>query len=305
LRDRREHAIGVLFLLLTAGCWGFVASTVKRLTAEVDPYTISFSRVSLATAVFCLLFTVRGGNWRRIRWALPWIGLGALGRAGNYLLYNAGLTLLPSNASTILAPVQTIGVIFLARWAAGERAHAKWLGLLLSLTGLLLIWWNGRGWEVLIDERHSWGNTLLVAAGVASALQFTSQKVLSVERSSLEILIPVFGLSTALTYPFAWSAGGLDRSYAPATWGWILFLGLVLTGGSFLTLAEGYKRVPATTAVVITNSSTFLTLIWSHALLGERVSAVMVVGAVLGLAGTVAVIRTDQSRLRARAPAGL
>ena len=70
LTGQRENTVGVIYLLLAALCWGFVASTVKQLTARVDPYTISFFRVSLATVVFSLL--LRRKNWRRIGWFLLW-----------------------------------------------------------------------------------------------------------------------------------------------------------------------------------------------------------------------------------------
>ena len=309
MTSKRDYAIGIVCLFVTAGCWGFVASTVKRLTTTVDPYTISFFRVSLATVVFVILFAIQKRDWQRIRWYLPWIIIGALGRAGNYLLYNSGLVLLPSNAATILAPVQTISVILLAKWMLGESVRTRWLGLGLSLSGLLLIWWNGQGWKTLIEPRYCEGNTLLVLAGVASAFQFCSQKVLSPRLSSLEILIPVFGWSTLITLFFACGCtpsariGDLGQPYAPATWLLLLFLGLVLTGGSFLFLAEGYKRCAATTAVVITNTTILWTLIWSHHLLQEWVSAIMVIGALLGVAGAVAVIETDRRAIGGRAKA--
>jgi drug/metabolite transporter (DMT)-like permease len=300
--DKRDHAIGVASLFLTAICWGFVASTVKRLTARVDPYTISFFRVSLATAMFLTLLVLQRKSVLRIQWLLPWIAVGALGRAGNYLLYNAGLVYMPSNAATILAPVQTTAVVLLARWILGEQVRPKWLGLGLSLSGLLLIWWNGQGWKTLMELRYYGGNALLVLAGVASALQFISQKALSSKLSSLEILLPVFGWSTAITLPFAWGIGTLGQSYSLVTWLWLLFLGLILTGGSFLFLAEGYQRCAATTAVVITNTTVFWTLIWSHYLLHESVGVIMVVGALLGVAGAVLVVRADRQAM-VRVPA--
>ena len=294
---RRENAIGVIYLSLTALCWGFVASTVKRLTAEVDPYTISFSRVVLAAVAFVPLFVRQGGHWRSIRWFAPWILVGALGRAGNYILYNAGLTQMPSNASTILAPVQAISTVLLTRWFIGERLRGKWPGVVLSTVGLTLIWWNGKGWATLIDPRYIVGNTLLVLAGFASALQFTSQKALSATLSGPEILLPVFAWSTAITVPFAWTAGGFSQSYSPTAWLLTFVLGIALTGGSFFFLGEGYKRCDASTAVVITNTCTFLTLVWSALLLHESVSLVMILGVLLGVSGAVLVVLADQREL--------
>jgi drug/metabolite transporter (DMT)-like permease len=294
LTSLREHAIGVLCLFLTALCWGFVASTVKHLTAEVDFYTISFFRVSLATVVFAVLACREG--WRRIRPFLPWIVVGALGRAGNYLFYNAGLTWMPSNAATILAPVQAIGTVVLARWFLDERACGKGLGLALSVAGLLLIWWSGLGWQILPDPRYLAGNALLILAGLASAFQFTSQKALSSQLSGPQILLPVFAWSTVMTAPFAAAAGGFSRAYSPTTWLLLFFLGFVLTGGSFFLLGEGYRRCDASTAVVVTNTSSFFTLLWSALLLGEQVGIVMVVGAVLSVGGTVLVVNADRRR---------
>ena len=302
---RREHAIGVAFLFLTAACWGFVAISVKRLTAEVDPYTISFARVSLASLVFVVLFVAQKGDWSRIRWFLPWILLGALGRTGNYLMYNAGLVHLPANATNILAPAQTVGVILLARWILKERIRGKWVGILISLVGVGLIWWNGKGWQTLLDLRHAGGNTLLVLAGLSTSLQFTSQKVLaSAKMTSLESLIPVFGWSSLLTLPVAAVWGGPTRPYSAFAWVLMAFLGLVLTGGSFLFMAEGYRRCTATTAVIITNTTTFFTLVWSRLLLGESASPAMIVGTVLGVAGSLAVIQADRRVLRESAVQG-
>ena len=241
----RDRAVGIGFLFLTAACWGFTAVTVKQLSGEVDPFTISFYRVALATLVFVVLFARQRGDWRRLHWLLPWILLGALGRAGNYLLYSTGLTFTTANAATILAPVQTIGVVVLARLAIGERVSGKWPGVILSLLGVTLIWWNGQGWQALAVPQAVWGNTLLVLAGFASAVQFTSQRALSSRFSGLEILLPVFALSTAITLPFAWSAGGFAATYSPSTWALLLVLGLVLTGASFFFMAEGYRRCDA------------------------------------------------------------
>jgi drug/metabolite transporter (DMT)-like permease len=298
LTSRRDYALGVLYLVLTALCWGFVASTVKRLTQHVDPYTISFFRVFLAAAVFALILWRQG--WRGLPWFLPWTLAGVVGRSGNYLLYNAGLTYMPSNAVTILAPVQAIGTVLLATWFLGERVRHKWLGLLLSVGGLLLIWWSGQGWETLLDPRYALGNTLFVLAGLASALQFTSQKALSARFSGVQILLPVFVLSSAVTAPVALTAGDLGSTYPPLAWALLLFLGLVLTGGSFYFLGQGYKRCDASTAVVITNTSTFLTLLWSWVLLRERVTVAMIAGAVLGVAGAIMAVNADRNRAAAR-----
>jgi drug/metabolite transporter (DMT)-like permease len=298
LSARRENTIGVLCLVGVALCWGFVASTVKRLSVQLNPYTISFFRVSMAAVVSGGLFALQKGDWRRLPWFVPWMLVGALGRAGNYVAYNVSLEQMPSNVATVTAPVQTVAVIWMARLFLGERARDRWLGLTLSLVGMALLWWNGQDWEAVLDPRYVWGNLLMVLAGLGSAVQYMSQKVLSSRWSSLGILFTVFAWNAAIHLPFAWASGGLSRAYDSETWMLVLFLGLVLTAGSYYLLAEGYRRCAATTAVTITNTTIFLTLVWSALLLRERVSAIMVVGALLVVAGAVAVVVADRRATR-------
>jgi len=295
--SRRENTIGVLFLLASATCWGFVASTVKRLTWEMDPYTISFLRVLIATLVVVPLVWRERRSFRGLKWFLPWVLIGALGRAGNYIIYNAGIVMVPSNASTITLPVQTVTTVLLAWVILKERLQGKWLGLLLSLSGLALLWWNGQGWEVLTEPRYALGNAMMFISGIASAFHFMSQKVLTAKMSVSEALLPVFGWATALTFPFAWLSGGFSRRYSLTTWVLAILLGVVLTGGSFIFLGEGYKRCSATTGVIVTNSSIFITLLLSSWLLHENVGPIMILGALFVLGGTVAVVQSDRLHL--------
>lgn len=138
---------------------------------------------------------------------------------------------------------------------------------------------------------------MMFISGIASAFHFTSQKVLTAKTSVAEMLLPVFGWATMLTLPFAWLSGGFTRSYSLATWVLALLLGVVLTGGSFIFLGEGYKRCSVTTGVIVTNSSIFITLLLSFWLLHEVVSPIMILGALLVLGGTAAVMHSDRPQL--------
>ena len=294
---KQENTIGILYLLLASASWGFVASSVKTLTHEMDPYTISFSRHLLALLFFVVLFVRQKGSWRRLQWFLPWVLIGAAGRVGNYLLFNAGLVYAPSNAATISLPVQTVTTILLAQLLFGERMKAKLPGIALSLLGLAFLWWNGQGWETLTDPRYALGNILIVVSGTASAVHFLSQKALTSRMAVLDMLVVVFAWATLATLPFSWASGGLRLSYSGGAWALVLFLGIILTGASFLFLAEGYKRCTATAGVIVTNSSIFITLLLSRFLLHEAVSWMMVWGALLVMAGTLAVVQAERREI--------
>lgn len=297
---KRENAIGLLYFSFTAACWSIVAVVVKQLSQSVDPYTLSFYRVFFATFVLAAIFVVQKGDWRRLQWFAPLIIIGALGRVGNYLLQSAGIAQTTASAATLMAPAQQIGVLLLAWWLLHEQIRSKWLGLCLSFLGLILIFWNGQPLALLFDVGYSWGYLLLILAGFATAVQFTTQKMLSGKFTAAEIMLPVFVLSSALNFPVAAAAGGFSRSYDPWTWALLLFIGLVLTGGAFYALGEGFRRCDSTTGVVIINAGVFFTLFWSHFLLNETIGPIMIAGAVLGLAGTIAVIRADRRQIHQR-----
>lgn len=301
---KRQNAIGLGFFFFTAACWSIVAVVVKELSASVDPYTISFYRVFLATFVLAAIFVAQKGDWRRLQWLAPLIVIGALGRVGNYLLQSVGIAETTAGAAVLLAPAQQIGVVLLAWWFLHERIRTKWLGLTLSLMGLILIFWNGQSPTQLFDVGYSWGYLLLILAGFSTAVQFTSQKMLSREFSAAEIMLPVFVLASVLTFPFAAVAGGFSRSYDAWTWALLLFIGLVLTGGAFYSLGEGFKRCDSTTGVVIINAGVFFTLFWSAFLLHEQIGIFMMAGCLLGLIGTIAVIRADRKQLHRMETAG-
>jgi drug/metabolite transporter (DMT)-like permease len=63
LPSKRENAIGVLYLFVTAACWSFVAVVVKQLTGTVDSNTISFlsclSGHPRLRCTLCLAFDVQ------------------------------------------------------------------------------------------------------------------------------------------------------------------------------------------------------------------------------------------------------
>jgi drug/metabolite transporter (DMT)-like permease len=65
-------------------------------------------------------------------------------------------------------------------------------------------------------------------------------------------------------------------------------------------MAEGFKRCDSSSGVVILNTGVFFTLFWSYFLLHENVGPMMIIGACLGLAGAIAVIRTDRNAIDQR-----
>lgn len=294
---KRENTIGVIYLLLATACWGFVAPIVKILTRSVDPQFISFTRTLSGVLVVGALFVWRKGSWRRLQWFLPWILIGAVGRTINYLTFNLSLVYSPSNASSIGLPVQTIITALLAWAILGERLKGRVWGLAVSLGGLALLWWNGQGLATLLDPRYALGNVLMVISGIASAFSFVAQKPLMPRMTVLEMLIPVFGWSTLFIAPFAWASGGFSRAYTPEAWALLLLLGVVLTGFSFIFLGEGYKRCAATTGVVVTNATVFMTLAFSAFWLHESVSVMMVIGAVLVVLGALAIVRVERREI--------
>ena len=297
LSAKRQNAIGLGYFFFTAACWSIVAVVVKELSDSVDPYTLSFYRVFFATFLLAVIFVGQKGDWRRLQWFVPLILIGALGRVSNYFLQSVGIAETTASAAVLLAPAQQIGVVLLAWWLLHERMRTKWLGLVLSFLGLILIFWNGQPLAQLFAVSYSWGYVLLIFSGFATSIQFTTQKMLSKEFTAAEIMLPVFVLSSVMTFPVAAASGGFSRSYDLWTWILLLFIGLVLTGGAFYSLGEGFKRCDSTTGVVIINCGVFFTLFWSYMLLGERIGIIMIAGCALGFLGTIAVIRAERKQL--------
>jgi DME family drug/metabolite transporter len=179
------------------------------------------------------------------------------------------------------APIFAGAIGFLAR---GERPDRLWaLATLLAITGCSLLIAAGR--SIQVDPL---GLLLATGAGAAYASFTVASKGLLEHHSPDAVMAVIFCLGALILAPlffivdFAWLAqpGGLAVA---------LHLGLVTVALAYNLFARGLSLVPVATAATLTLAEPLTAGMLGVFLLGERLTALAVVGILLILAGLVLV----------------
>ncbi|MEW6719685.1 MAG: DMT family transporter, partial [Thermodesulfobacteriota bacterium] len=267
---------------------------------EAPPFTVALLRFAIAALVLFILiaWTVRRGGSpecaRLPRGAGQWIGLLSLGLTGVFL-YNffflKGLSFTTAtNGSLIVALNPLITAVLSALLLTERIGPARWLGLLVALSGVAVVVSNG-SFEALRSLSLNPGDLLLLGAPLMWALYTVlGKKVLArLPPLTATAYAALFGAllllpAALLEGPLQETAGGLTR------WGWLSVLQLSLLGtvAGFVWWYDAVAEMGASRAAAFVYLVPLFGVILSHFILSEAVGAARIVGGALIVAGVYA-----------------
>lgn len=273
-------------ILVAALLFG-TTGTSQALAHAGSPVSAGAARIVLGGALLGGLAFVRG-ELRGLRRSLPLVLLAAVGVAGYQLSFFAAVR----ETGVAVGTVVTIGTAAVATGALERLVEEtpvgrRWLlATGLAVSGLALL------------SVASATDTALAPAGIALALTaavgyagyaVVAKRLLRLGHAPDGVMGGAFGLAAAILLPVllatdaAWLA--TPRGLALA-----LYLGIAPTAVAYLLYARGLREVSAgeTTTIVLAEPLTASVL--GVVVLHERLGAVEVVGAVLVLAGLVALV---------------
>ena len=279
-----------LKLTLVSLFWagGFIAGKIL-MTAQVGPYTAAAYRFLVAAV--CLLFVLY-----RTERKLPslaqrqWLLVTALGLTGvffyNVFFFNGLQTIAASRASLIVAITPVVTSVLSAVFFKEQITPLRWLGILLSMTGAVLVIAHGKPLEVL-NGGISTGDVLIFGCVIAWAVYTLIGKVALREMSPLVVATysAVVGFATlaVLAVP-----EGMLAAYARMdwrTWASVLFLAVFSTAIAFIWFYEGVRAIGPSKAAVFGNLVPVFAVMLAVLLLGERIDSSTITGGALVLAG--------------------
>jgi len=271
LRARTQlFASGVLFGLMAA---------LARLGTRGEGFSgpqISLVRMAVGAGLTLALFRLRPGTWRpRRRGLLATRGL--LGGAA-VLLYFLALERIPAGEATLLNNTFPVFAVLLSIYTLGERptVHLA-VALVVATAGMLLVVGNGTAPSAL-----GWGELFGIASAVLGGGAVASIRALR-------------ATDNAPTIFFAFTLGGMIVSipFALGAWpplGEVWLVPLAVGAISFVAqilMTDAYGALTVPEAAVWQQLTPLASYGWAVALLDERLSAVGVVGVVLGIAGVL------------------
>jgi drug/metabolite transporter (DMT)-like permease len=282
-------------MLGVVALWSITPIFVKLLLQTFDPFTISFLR--LAQGILVLLVAYRAGGrfvgFQLSRWHL----IGGIGVSINYALFTLGLSFTTASAGVLMVQIQHVTLAALAALILGERLGSTRIFAILAVVAgaAYIAWAQGKTSSLLAPERTV-GNLVMLASGVGWGLYAVSNKALSGRLPSLPIVLPMLTIGLVSTGGLALLNFELRRAPTLGAVAALIVLGAAATGGSFYLIAEGIRRLSAAFAGTITAVTPLIQLLLARRILGESLSADLLVGAALVVGGVLAIGMTERGR---------
>ncbi len=298
----RPHAMLGYALCIGAAVLFSINGTVSKaiMLSGIDPTRLSQLRVTAAFLVLLVVVAVTRPAALRIardEWGVL-LAFGILGVAMTQYMYFVAIRLLPVGIALLIEFTAPIMVALWFRFGMREQVDRRvWLGLALALAGLALVGqvWHGFTLDVV---------GVLAALGAAASLAvyfILGDRQVRRPRPRDPVSLTMWGFGAAAAFwavasPwwwFPWSelsgAGfplGTDHAGSPI-WALVVWMVLLGTVVPFWLEVEALRNIRASQASVIGMTEPLLASAIAWIALGEALSGVQVVGALVVLAGVL------------------
>jgi O-acetylserine/cysteine efflux transporter len=287
--------LGLGWGLLAAALWGLTPVATKGALAGYSPEMINVLRLGIAALVLHRLAGA-GTPWLpRDRWS--WIAGGALG--ADFILYNYGMQRTSAGVSGLVINVEVVSTIAFAVWLLGERLNGRRIvGSCITLLGVASVSSASGSVADLTAPEHRLGNLMVMLAGTCWSLFAVAQRRTSRQVSLLQMLAPIFAVSTCTTAPLllrraTWSNGQNGGGLAPTLM--LLALILLCTIAVYLVYARSQELVDVSTLAIVLATIPIFAVTFARLILSEPISPRLVVSGAVILSG-VLTIATERPR---------
>lgn len=281
--------------------WGMPYLLIKIAVGGVPVPVLVLARVAIGAAIL-LPVALRRGQLAALRPVRGWVALFAVIEivAPWIVLSEAERALSSSLTGLLLASVPIIVALLSLLIGAGDRlSWIRWAGLLIGLGGVtMLAAPNLVGASSNGAVARSVGEVLFVALCYAAGPLIANRKLadvpaVAVTAGSLSLAAVLYAPLAALSWPTSLPSAKVLASIAG--------LAVICTATAFLVFFRLIAEVGPARASVITYVNPAVAVTLGVAVLGERVTLVMLIAFTAILAGSV--LATRQSRRAGPAPA--
>ena len=280
----REQYRPALFLILAVLFWAGNYMAGKYVVTELTPLQLTFARWFIA-----IFFLFPIAQWReRPDWkqvAGEWkklLAMAILGLIGyNLVLYEALRFTTPLNAALINSINPASIFLFSSLVLHEQISRANIFGLIISLTGVLIVLTNGQLQKVLQIDYNAGDLLMLLAILSWTFYTLIGRKMQGIPPIAATTISTLFGL--LLMLPFVLSTG-FPVSVSTGALTGVVYIALFPSVGSFLLWNMAVLKVQANQAGIYLHLLPVFTAIFSI-LLGNTITLFQIVGGLLVFAG--------------------
>lgn len=290
--EENKNSLVPIYLILVAIIliWGFSWPISKIGLQYIPPMWFTAFRILIGTICMFFIVILMKKFTLPTRRAIPLIAVMGLIQIATFMtLINLGLQYVDAGRSAILAYTTPLWVIPLAVFFFDERTSwQKWLGFLLGLTGILILF---TPWEVdWKNHAELFGNGLLLLAALSWAVCMLCARHMHWHHSPLELI----SWQLLLANVPVWIMALLLEPHPAIILNWslifcLLYLGIFATALAYLGTMIVSKELPSVTISLCFLAVPITGLISSAYMLNEVITLSIFTAMIFILGGIVCV----------------
>lgn len=277
---KTTRAKSIFALILASVIWGISFLSIKVAVLEIKPICLALIRFSIATIVLFFILKLQGIKEKiKKEHYLRLILGGFFGVTGYYALQNNGVLRLPASIAALIIATIPLFTVLLERVLYKKKlGKVKIFAVLLSLFGVYLTLGLTSG--VKLDLL---GILCMFGSVFAWILFGISTEPLYSHYSQLTIVFYQTLFGTILFIPLLFIEGISTINWSFELGANLIFLGAICSAMGYYLYVYALKTVGITTASLFLNLLPIVTLLCSAAFLGEKMTQMQVIGALIVL----------------------
>jgi drug/metabolite transporter (DMT)-like permease len=289
-----------LALVVGTAMWGLTFTANHQLLRTLTPAEITALRFAMVGAVLVTLLVARPAlrpRFTRRQWLVVMV-CGVLAVPGAQLALTHGQQYLSPSMSGLVAAAGPAFAALLAVVVLAERLRPRgWLGIVIAFLGsaTVVVFTSGAGTDLTVHNPA--GAALVALAQLCWAGYTVLSKRLVRSSAPLTVVATAVLIGVLTMAPAAPGAVRAVGGLAVTDWGWLVHLAVLGTLLPYIIWSTALRHLQANETAVFMFLIPLFAGIWSAVLLGERPSAVGLVG---GAAIVVGVALTQTAGVGAR-----
>ncbi len=199
--------LGLALSLLTVLLWGFLAIALKIVLQEIDPFTVTWFRFTVAGVLLGAYLAIRKKlpTWQQLqKISLPTLLVAVGGLSLNYILFLIGLDKTSASNAQVLTQIAPVMMGLASLIIFKETYNYKqWIGLAVLICGLVLFSHEQVRSLVTTFDTYVWGNILLVLGAIVWVFYGLAQKQLLLNLPSPSVMLCIYLSAATLFTPLA------------------------------------------------------------------------------------------------------
>jgi len=291
----RQATTGIyLRLAVVPAIWGGTFIAGRVLALAMPPAVGSLLRYVAASVALLAAALWAEGRLPRLdrRQLLATLALGATGIFAYNLFFLGALSRLPASRSSLIVALNPVVTIAAASWLFGERlSPRRWAGVALALAGVWIVVTGGDPLELLAGAVGAGELMMFGAICCWAAYTLIGRSIRGLTPLAATCYASLFG-TVMLAIAAAPGLPALDPAALTAgVVGAILYLGVLGTAVAFVWYYRAVQVLGPARTVIFNNLVPVFGAVFGVSLLDEPLSASMLAGGVIAVAGVMVVSR--------------